>query len=114
MQNVLSRKICCFKPTSLYNFKQEYLVTTKPGRPKAPKKITIENIYTRTANVTWSVGLCVTGGSVQRYELKLTETGYYDARTNGNNIHENNLIEEDARIQFKGNNKQGRINCKKI
>ena len=85
------------------------LVNTKPGRPKAPKQIIIKNIGTESAQVTWSVGLCVTGGAVQQYELRLDETGYYDTRTiTENQNDEKDLNEEDSRIQFKNQNKQGR------
>lgn len=85
-------------------------MNTKPGRPKAPKQITIKNIGTNSAQITWSVGLCVTGGAVQQYELQLAETGYYDTRTadSGSATDEKEEKEEDSRIQFKNQNKQGR------
>ena len=59
--------------------------------------------------VSWSVGLCVTGGSVLEYELRLAETGYYDARSNSSDISTDDKEEkeEDSRIQFKNQNKQG-------
>ena len=85
-------------------------MSTKPGRPKPPKQITIKEIGTNDAQIQWSVGLCVTGGAVQQYELRLAETGYYDTRT-GNasdtSTDDKDEKEEDSRIQFKNQNKQG-------
>ena len=75
------------------------LVTTKPGKPKPPKKITIDNVSTHEATISWSVGLCVTGGAVQRYEIKLT-----DNKTDLSN----NDVQDDSRIQFKNQDKQGK------
>lgn len=47
------------------------LVTTKPGKPKPPKKINIDDVGTSEAIISWSVGLCVAGGAVLRYEIQL-------------------------------------------
>ena len=48
------------------------------------------------------MGLCVTGGSVQKYQIKLTES---------NTEHENEL-DDDPRVQFKNQDKQGKFNLK--
>ena len=77
------------------------LVTTKPGKPKPPKKITIDTVNTHEAIISWSVGLCVTGGAVQRYEIKLTDSKQDPSHT----------VQDDSRIQFKNQDKQGMTHC---
>ena len=51
------------------------------------------------ATISWSVGLCVTGGSVQKYQIKLTES----------NTEQENELDDDPRVQFKNQDKQGKI-----
>ena len=74
------------------------MINTPPGRPLAPKKIDVTNIGTDSCSLSWSVGLCVAGGSVSRYEIRLTEVGYYDHKTESAPVEAD---DSDDRVQFK-------------
>ena len=74
------------------------MINTPPGRPLAPKKIDVRNIGTDSCSLSWSVGLCVAGGSVSRYEIQLTEVGYYDHKTESEPVCAD---DSDERVQFK-------------
>lgn len=81
------------------------LLNTPPGRPLAPKRIDVSAIGTDSCSLSWSVGLCVAGGSVSRYEVRLTEVGYYDHKTESAPVEAD---DKDERVQFKDGLKSAR------